>query len=95
MIGDPDAPRALLGLLVAAKGPGGRPGRVWRHRGAAFLLDPRGTIRTVTGGVRELERRQLLTSGTQRALGGMFVVPTQAGYDMIERAYRPLKLGDR
>lgn len=73
-------------VLLAAKGPGStNRSRVWRNRGEVYRIEVRGgTILTVTSVAEWLESFGLLMEGPQRALGGVYLIPTVQGREMLQ-----------
>lgn len=73
-------------VLLASKPQGNRDhGRVWASRGEAYLLMDTGRIETVTSVADWLRAVGLMKAGPERNLGGQFLVPTQEGWDRLDK----------
>lgn len=72
-------------VLLASKPQGTRThGRVWTHRGDAFLLTEAGKIETVTSVADWLQAMGLMENGDHRNLGGRFLVPSHEGLKRLD-----------
>lgn len=88
---NPERYQVLLAAkgLMGPKGPSSKPtSRVWRNRGEAYMMRSDGTIATVTSIADWLIGSKLLESGGFRALGGVHLVPTEAGRIKLEDQLR-------
>lgn len=72
-------------VLLASKPQGSQDhGRVWAHRGDAFLLTEAGKIETVTSITDWLRAVGLMEEGKTRNLGGKFLIPSRSGLGRLD-----------